>query len=163
MGAARYVVGIDLGTTNSVVAYVDTAGGEFDADRPAVEVLAVPQLVKAGLVEPLTRLPSFLYVPTAGEFKDASVALPWTKKPDRLVGELARARGAEVPRRVVSSAKSWLCTVAADPNEAILPWGAPDDVEKVSPVDAQAAYLTHLREAWDASMPGAATAAETRG
>jgi molecular chaperone DnaK (HSP70) len=158
MGAARYVVGIDLGTTNSVVAYVDTAGGEFDADRPPVEVLAVPQLVKAGLVEPLPRLPSFLYVPTAGEFKDASLALPWTKKPARLVGELARARGAEVPRRVVSSAKSWLCTVAADPNEAILPWGAPDDVEKVSPVDAQAAYLTHLRDAWDASMP--ATLAE---
>jgi len=153
MGAARYVVGIDLGTTNSVVAYVDTAAGEFDADRPPVEVLAVPQLVKAGLLEALPRLPSFLYVPAAGEFKDASLALPWTKTPARLVGELARARGADVPRRVVSSAKSWLCTVAADPNAAILPWGAPDDVEKVSPVDAQAAYLMHLREAWDAVMP----------
>jgi molecular chaperone DnaK (HSP70) len=151
MAASRFVVGIDLGTTNSVLAYVDTGAGEVDADAPDIRVLPVPQLVKAGEVAPADRLPSFIYLPATGEYAPASLALPWGRA-EQVVGELARARGAEVPGRVVSSAKSWLCAVAADPREPILPWNAPDDVPRVSPVAASAAYLAHLRAAWDASM-----------
>jgi molecular chaperone DnaK (HSP70) len=152
MAAPRFVVGVDLGTTNSVLAYVDTAAGVPDPDAPAVQVLPVPQLVKAGLVEARERLPSFLYLPASGELSPESLVLPWGAA-ERVTGELARARGAEVPARVVASAKSWLCSVDADPRAPILPWGAPDDVAKISPVDASAAYLAHLRAAWDASMP----------
>jgi molecular chaperone DnaK (HSP70) len=151
--SARYVVGIDLGTTNSVVAWVDTSATDGDAEGRAATVLAVPQLVKAGLVESRDRLPSFLYLPAPAEFAPDAVRLPWKDAGPGIVGELARVRGAEVPARVVSSAKSWLCSVGTDPSQAILPWNAPDDVQKVSALDASAAYLAHLRAAWDAAMP----------
>jgi molecular chaperone DnaK (HSP70) len=152
---ARFVVGIDLGTTNSVLAYVDTTAGALDADAPAICIFPVPQLVKAGEVVARDRLPSFLYLPVPGEFPAASLALPWNAKGSdaRVVGELARARGAEVPGRVVASAKSWLSVVGADRSGPILPWGAPADVPRLSPVDTSAAYLAHLRAAWDAEMP----------
>jgi molecular chaperone DnaK (HSP70) len=150
--AVRFIVGIDLGTTNSVLAYVDTGAGEVDPDAPPIAVLPVPQLVKAGEVASRDRLPSFLYLPADGEFPAGSLELPWGRE-ERVVGELARARGADVPGRVVASAKSWLCSVGADPTGPILPWGAPDDVPRLSPLDASTAYLAHLRAAWDASMP----------
>jgi molecular chaperone DnaK (HSP70) len=149
--SARFVVGIDLGTTNSVVAYVDTSTLVSGAEA-APSVLPIPQLVKAGLVESRDRLPSFLYLPAEKEFPPGSLKLPWGE-PSAVAGELGRGRGAEVPGRVVSSAKSWLCSVGVDPTEPGLPWHAPDDVAKVSAVDASAAYLTHLRAAWDAAMP----------
>jgi molecular chaperone DnaK (HSP70) len=152
MAASRFVVGIDLGTTNSVLAYVDTAAAAADPDAPAVRVLEVPQLVRPGEVAARDRLPSFLYLPAPAEYPPASLTLPWGQA-EHVVGELARARGAEVPGRVIASAKSWLCTGAADPTGPILPWGAPDDVPRLSPLEASAAYLAHLRAAWDALMP----------
>jgi molecular chaperone DnaK (HSP70) len=152
MADRRFIVGIDLGTTNSVLAWLDTAAADVDADAPPVRVMAVPQLVKPGDIAARDRLPSFLYLPAAGEFPPASLELPWGRG-ERIVGELARARGAEVPGRVVASAKSWLCSVGADPTGPILPWGAPGDVPRVSPLEASAAYLAHLRAAWDATMP----------
>jgi molecular chaperone DnaK (HSP70) len=150
--SARYVVGIDLGTTNSVVAWIDAAAEPRDPDALGASVLAVPQLVKAGLVEARERLPSFLYLPAAGEAPAGSLRLPWGDAP-WVVGEMARARGADVPGRVVSSAKSWLCARGVDPGEPCLPWNAPADVPKLSAVAAEAAYLAHLRAAWDAAMP----------
>ncbi|HKA31215.1 MAG TPA: Hsp70 family protein [Candidatus Binatia bacterium] len=152
MADARYVVGIDLGTTNCVLAYVDTRQVAPGTERPPIEVLAVPQLVKPGVVDARPQLPSFVYLPAANELKPESITLPWGR-PEHVVGELARTRGAEVPSRVVASAKSWLCSVDADPREPILPWNAPAEVARLSPVDAEAAYLRHLRAAWDASMP----------
>ncbi|MCW5889662.1 MAG: Hsp70 family protein [bacterium] len=152
MADARYVVGIDLGTTNSVLAWVDTRAEDGDVDAPAVQVLQIPQLVSAGTVAERPQLPSFVYLPAAGEMKPEGLALPWAQATD-VVGELARARGAEVPGRVIASAKSWLGAAGADPTAPILPWGAPDDVPKRSPVDAATAYLAHLRAAWDAAMP----------
>jgi molecular chaperone DnaK (HSP70) len=149
--SARFVVGIDLGTTNSVVAYVDTSTLGADADA-APTVLPIPQLVKAGEVQSRDRLPSFLYLPSPNEFPAESLRLPWGEQA-RIAGELARGRGAEVPGRVVSSAKSWLCSVGVDPTEPGLPWNAPADVVKISAVEASAAYLGHLRAAWDAGMP----------
>ena len=147
---SRFVIGIDLGTTNSVVAYVDTAHPE-----PKPQILSLPQLTGAGSVEPRPLLPSFLYLPTDGEFAPDALTLPWGDAPDGIVGEFARKRGAEVPARLVSSAKSWLSHAGADRTGAILPWGSPDDVPKLSPVDASARYLRHMRDAWNAAVPDA--------
>jgi len=146
------VVGIDLGTTNCVLAYVDTREIVAGVESPPVAVLAVPQLTKPGVVQARAQLPSFVYLPASNEMKPESLTLPWGQA-EHVLGELARARGAEVPARVVASAKSWLCSVGVDPSQSILPWNAPDDVPRLSPVDAEAAYLRHLRAAWDAAMP----------
>jgi hypothetical protein len=142
----KYVVGIDLGTTNSVVADV-TADPE--AEHPPIELRPVPQLVNPGEVASRTQLPSFLFVPGEADFAAGATALPWDQAPRFVVGELARKRGAENPARLVASAKSWLSHSGAPRTSPILPWGAPEEVEKVSPVDASAAYLAHLRTAWE--------------
>src|SRR4029078_7365246 len=116
MADARYVVGIDLGTTNCVLAWVDTRAEIDDVDAPSVQVLAVPQLIKPGVVESRHQLPSFLYLPAPEEMKPESLALPWGTA-EHVAGELARARGAEVPAGVVASAKSWLASVGVDPSQ----------------------------------------------
>jgi len=144
---ARYLVGIDLGTTNTACAYVDTRAGR------RIEVFALPQLVGAGDVQPRPTLPSFLYLAGAHELPAASLDLPWADGRDFCVGVFAREQGARVPGRLVSSAKSWLCHAAVDRTANILPWGAAPDVPRVSPVEASARVLAHVREAWDASFP----------
>jgi len=147
----RYIVGIDLGTTNSVVAFIDASAAS--ATRP--EVLPIPQLIRPGAVEARSQLPSFLYIPVTDEFPADALQLPWRDDATRLVGTFAQSRGAEVPSRVVASAKSWLSQDGADRTAPILPWGAPDDVAKISPLDASTRYLEHIRAAWDHAFPGA--------
>lgn len=142
--AARFIVGIDLGTTNSAVAYVDTAAGR------GIESFPIAQLVGEAQVAERPTLPSFLYVGGEHDVAPGALALPWDAARGYAVGEFARLQGARVPGRLVSSAKSWLCHGGVDRGAAILPWAAPDDVPKLSPVDAAARYLQHLREAWDA-------------
>ena len=129
----RYAVGIDLGTSNSALAYADLS--ERD---PQLHVFDVPQLVDASLTQDRELLPSHLYLPSPHEGLGETV-----------VGTFARERGAQVPGRHVASAKSWLCHPAVDRTAAILPWGAPPDVPRLSPVAASARILRHLREAWD--------------
>ncbi len=144
--ASKYIVGIDLGTTNSVLSYIDQTISE---DQQQVELQAVPQLVNPGEVaEPLS-LPSFLYVPGELDFPEGSLALPWESAPEYVIGELARKRGSESPTRLVASAKSWLSHAAVNRSAPILPWGAPEDIPKVSPVEASARYLEYLRHAWN--------------
>lgn len=143
----RYIIGIDLGTTNSAVAYVDRTKEE--PERRKVRFLEIPQLVEAGEVGKRSVLPSFLYIPGPYELPPESTALPWDRKRRFVVGEFAREQGAVVPGRLVSSAKSWLCHGGVDRTGAILPWGAGADVEKVSPVEASSRYLEHVREAWN--------------
>jgi hypothetical protein len=145
----RFIVGIDLGTTNSALAQFDTAAPEETA---LITVEAVPQLTNPNEVEERTLLPSFLYVPGELDFPKGSLALPWEREPQVFAGELARKRGAENPTRLVASAKSWLSYAAVDRASAILPWGAPEEVRKLSPVEASAEYLRHLRQAWDARV-----------
>ena len=145
---SRFVVGIDLGTTNSALACVDTTHG----DDARVRVLNIPQLVNPGEVAPQPLLPSFLYAPGPLDFAAGSTALPWEPGPTHVVGELARQRGAENPSRLVASAKSWLSHAGVDRTAAILPWGSSEDVQRISPVDASAAYLRHLAAAFDASV-----------
>jgi molecular chaperone DnaK (HSP70) len=149
MTTARYVVGIDLGTTNSAVAFVDST-----AAQPAIEMFSIAQLVAPGSVEPRPTQPSFLYLPADAEFKREQLALPWGAG-DGIVGELARAHGWQVPARLVSSAKSWLSHAGVDRLAGILPWQAPAEVPKVSPVEASARYLGHIRAAWDHAHPDA--------
>ena len=147
----QYVVGIDLGTSNTVVAYVE-AGGD------AIRVFDVEQLTGLGEVGAEKMLPSARYHPAAGELAAGDLRLPWSASSpgdDAVVGRLARTLGAQVPGRLVASAKSWLSHAAVDRLAPILPWGAPDDVAKVSPVAASASYLAHVRAAWNHRFPHA--------
>ncbi|HWC88431.1 MAG TPA: Hsp70 family protein, partial [Pirellulales bacterium] len=147
---ARYVIGIDLGTTNSVLAYVP-----LDAEGARVEILPIPQLVAASTVEARNVLPSFLYLGTEQDRAGGTLALPWQKKCADAVGELARRQAAEVPTRTVAAAKSWLAHSRVDRRQPILPFNAPAEVAKVSPVEASRCYLQHLAEAWKAAFPDA--------
>ncbi len=144
---SRYIVGIDLGTTNCAAAYVDTRGRE----RPAadIRVFELPQLVAAGETAPRAMLPSFLYLPGPHELPHDAARLPWRADADRIVGEFARIQGARVPAHLVASAKSWLCHPGVDREADILPWGSPPDARRVSPVEASAEYLRHVRDAWN--------------
>jgi len=151
-----YVVGIDLGTTNSALA--QGPGDPEDAGR--VEVRPLAQLVSAGEVAESPLLPSFAYLPSDLDFPAGSIALPWDPSPSPIVGELARRRGAEVPTRVIASAKSWLSYAAVNRGAPILPWQAPEDVPKLSPVDVSAAFLSHMRHAWDHAAPPGVSLAE---
>src|SRR6478736_1937337 len=139
MARSRYIIGIDLGTTNCAVAYVDTKGRE----RPTADIrpFDVPQLVAPGETAPRTMLPSFLYLPGGPELPPGATQLPWREDADRIVGEFARIQGARVPGRLVASAKSWLCHPGVDREAPILPWAAPSNARKVSPVEASADYL----------------------
>ncbi|HYO57232.1 Hsp70 family protein [Archangium sp.] len=144
---ARYAIGIDLGTTHSAVSYFN-----LEEARPrgaAQSMLPIPQLTAPGTVEARTLLPSFLYLPSAQEFPQGSLALPWNPGATSIAGEFARAHGAKVPTRLVSSAKSWLSHPGVDRRAALLPWQAPEEVQRVSPVESSTRYLRHLREAWD--------------
>jgi hypothetical protein len=149
----RYSIGIDLGTTHSALAWVDIAGS--DGEATVHGTLPIPQLTAPGAVEALPLLPSFLYLPHADELAPGDLALPWAAEGTRVVGELARARGATTPIRLVSSAKSWLCHPGVDRRAAILPHDAPLEVARVSPLDASTRYLDHVRQAWDHAHPEA--------
>jgi molecular chaperone DnaK (HSP70) len=143
--SARYVVGIDLGTTHTALAYAKIPSDPSEP-LPDVTVLLVPQLVAQGTVEPRSLLPSFFY---AAHATDGPQALPWDAARTYAVGEHARARGVDAPARVVASAKSWLGHAQVDRRAPILPQAAPEDVERISPVEASWRYLEHLVEAWD--------------
>jgi hypothetical protein len=145
VSAPRYVVGIDLGTTHTALAYAPIQDDAMQPS-PSVDVLGIPQLVAQGTVESRELLPSFFYV---AHESDGPQALPWDKKRTYVVGEHARTRGVDAPARVIASAKSWLCHPTVDRRGAILPAGAPEDVERISPVEASWRYLEHLIEAWD--------------
>jgi hypothetical protein len=156
---SHYAIGIDLGTTNSAVSFIDS---NAEKGRAAAQtMLEIPQITGPGTVEPRPLLPSFLYLANEQEFPAGALALPWDKKrKDAAVGEFARSHGAKVPMRLVASAKSWLCHPGVDRQSPILPWQAPEDVTRVSPLDASARYLEHLRQAWDHQFPEDAMAAQ---
>jgi hypothetical protein len=152
MSDSRYVVGIDLGTTHTVLAYASTEAAAEDAAGPAVRVLEVPQVVAPGVVEARPVLPSFLYAAAGPEFPAGALDLPWAKGRTFAVGELARSQGSLVPSRLVSSAKSWLCHPGVDRTSPILPWQSEGEVPKISPLDASARYLEHLRDVWNTAL-----------
>jgi len=149
---ARFLIGIDLGTTNSAVAFVDTRAAD-----PRVRVFEVPQLVAPGEVAPRRQLPSFVYLAGEIDLAPHETRLPWhaadaAQAP--VVGELARSQGARMASRMIASAKSWLCHPGVDRQAPILPWGEGEG-PKLSPVAAQALILGHIRQAWDHEHPDA--------
>ena len=151
MSTPRYIVGLDLGTTNSILAYIPIS--ELDQDQqPETRILEIPQLVGPGTVAAQTMLPSFIYVPGEKDIAADARRLPWSDAVRFILGELARRRGAEVPERLIHSAKSWLCHTSVDRSEALLPWGSSPEIEKLSPVEASAAILDHIRCAWNHRM-----------
>jgi molecular chaperone DnaK (HSP70) len=150
-----YIIGIDLGTTNCGLSFVDLSASVDPHQTPPVQMFSVPQLVNPGEVRDETLLPSFLYIAGPTDFPSGSIALPWNESPAFVAGQLAQKRGAENAGRLVSSAKSWLSYSGVDRTSAILPAAAPDGVGKISPVAASRSYLDHLREAWNSKMPDA--------
>ncbi len=149
---SRYVVGIDLGTTNSALAYAEV--GEAPEGVVPVSAMPIAQVVGLNDVADRALLPSFLYLPAAREFPDGAMQLPWKGGQDRVIGTFARDHGGKVPGRLVSSAKSWLSHAGVDRRAAILPWTSAEEVSRISPVEASSAYLEHLRDAWNARFGG---------
>src|SRR5450830_323043 len=158
VGKPAFLVGIDLGTTNTVVAYANAANA---ADAQAgIQLFAIEQLLAAGEVGARPLLPSLRYHRAAGELAPGDLQLPWpqgdvTSAEHPVLGALARQLGAQVPGRLVTSAKSWLSHANVDRQAPILPWGADADVAKVSPVAASASYLAYVRAAWNHRFPHA--------
>jgi molecular chaperone DnaK (HSP70) len=146
--APRYSVGIDLGTTHCVLSYVD-----HQVEQQQVNVFPIAQMTAPGMVESLNQLGSFVYQPHEYEMAPSSRTLPWATEPLALVGAIARNLGGKTPIRLVASAKSWLCHSGINRKQAILPAGSPDEVEKISPVEATELYLAHLMDAWDFQFP----------
>jgi molecular chaperone DnaK (HSP70) len=151
-GASRYLIGIDLGTTNCAVAYIDINDAGSGPSPSGIRVFEVAQLTGPGEVRPASLLPSFLYFPNEDELSSGSVSLPWEEHPSAIAGIMARDQGALVPSRQVSSAKSWLCQSAIDRTSNILPREAEPSEPMMSPVEACARYLVHLRNAWNYAM-----------
>ncbi|ETW94829.1 MAG: hypothetical protein ETSY1_33170 [Candidatus Entotheonella factor] len=149
--ASHYVIGIDLGTTNTAVAYIDTRT-VLEGDLPQVIPFELLQLVAEGEIEARAILPSFLYFLGDHERVADAVRLPWEQEPAYVTGTFARDQGALVPGQLVASAKSWLCHDAVDRTAKILPWGVDQPQQSCSPVEASARYLAHIREAWNDAM-----------
>ncbi len=147
---AHYAVGIDLGTTHCVLSYVELHSDQEPAPH---YVMPIPQLTTPGSVEEKSQLPSFIYQAHEAELAEGDVALPWNAHPDTIAGTLARELGSKTPIRLVSSAKSWLCHGGVDRHESFLPLNSPEEVAKVSPIEATFQYLMHMRNAWDHRFP----------
>ena len=153
----QYIIGIDLGTTHSAAAYTEAVVPE--GEKPEIRVFSILQPVGPGELKPRPLLPSFIFLPGPHDVPAGSLELPWDPDADTAVGEFARKRGGELPNRLVSSAKSWLCHTGVDRTSPILPWDAPPDVRRMSPVDASAAILRHIRNAWNNDTTAHAPAA----
>lgn len=147
---ARYAIGVDLGTTHSALSYI--ALDATEGRGPNQAVLPIPQVTAPGTAEARQLLPSFVYLAADAEFPKDAMALPWKTDQHAVVGEFARTHGAKVPTRLVSSAKSWLCHPGVDRRAKVLPWQAPADVARISPVEASARVLEHLRAAWNKEL-----------
>ncbi|GLT16538.1 molecular chaperone DnaK [Vibrio zhanjiangensis] len=156
MASPRFLVGIDLGTTNTVVAYCEITD---NLEQSNVSLFDIDQLIGPGEVVRRPLLPSFRYHAAQEQVSPSDLMLPWQSEPvsgdiaNVIIGEWARELGAKVEGRQVSSAKSWLSHQAVDRNSDILPWAAANDVAKVSPVIASASYLNHIRQAWNHRHP----------
>ncbi|MGN6105444.1 MAG: Hsp70 family protein [Kofleriaceae bacterium] len=147
------ILGIDLGTTNSALAVAHDDG--------TTRALPIAQVTGPGEIAERPTLPSFLLLPSEAEVPAAQLQLPWSGPLRYAVGTFARERGAELPHRLVSSAKSWLSNSSIDRTAQVLPFRgaqreldeAMGDGERVSPVNASARYMAHLRAAWDDAHP----------
>lgn len=152
MSDPAYIIGIDLGTTNSVVAYTEADAGESEESH--IRIFKIPQLVGPGSTAERDMLPSFVLLPGAHDVPAGGLSVPWDERNSMAVGEFARDRGAEIPQRLIASTKSWLCHNGVDRKKALLPWEGEESRSRLSPVESSAAILRHIREAWDHTMAG---------
>ena len=129
MKKSQYIIGIDLGTTNSTLSYIDTKG----SCKSRIHIFEIPQLIDEGTVKSLKALPSFLYLPGEYELPGDATALPWDKDASDFAGRFARLQGSRVPANLVASAKSWLCHNRVDREGPILPWGRETSARRISP------------------------------
>jgi len=149
----NYLVGIDLGTTHTVVAYA-----KADNTRQDIHIFQIEQLIAPGQVAARPLLPSVRYHPASGELSEADLAFPSgtpSESETAVIGEAARLLGSKSKGRFVTSAKSWLSHPSVDHGADILPWGSGDDISKVSPIAASASYLSHIRTVWGHQFPDA--------
>lgn len=147
---AKYSIGIDLGTTHSVLSY-----SEVGEENGEISVLSIPQLSASGTVSEHAQLPSFIYQAHEDELTANQTPLPWDDANQALVGQIARNMGLKTPIRLLSSAKSWLSHATVNPCDAILPFNSPDEIAKISPFQATEHYLHHLAAAWNNAFPDA--------
>lgn len=152
MSASKYIIGIDLGTTNCTMAYAKRELDNNQVDIAKIEQFAIPQITAPGTESEVFSLPSFLYFPLEEEAQSKIAGISWDSHRSYCVGMFARDRGVELPSRLVSSAKSWLCHLGIDRREALLPLSAEEGVRKMSPLDACSELLRHLKESWDHKM-----------
>ena len=145
--SAQFHIGIDLGTTHTVVAYA-----KIQQKNSPIQIFEIEQLVAPGEVASRPLLPSVRYHPAQGELSDADMAFSPSGE-QAVIGQAARVLSAKTQGRFVSSAKSWLSHPSIDHTAAILPWGSADDVDKISPLDASASYLKHVRQVWNHKFP----------
>ncbi|MBA2727420.1 MAG: Hsp70 family protein [Parachlamydiaceae bacterium] len=143
----RYIIGVDLGTTNSSVCYVDSQSTNL-----TIQQFRIPQLTSVGSIDSLPSLPSYCYLSADGEWPKGSLKLPWKNQTDFFVGYFAQQQGSKVPTRLVQSAKSWLCHKSANRREKILPAAATEGMQRLSPIEASSRYLSHICDAWNSLM-----------
>lgn len=142
----QYYVGIDLGTTHTAVAYAHST------KKHDIQLFQINQLISPGQVAERALLPSARYHAAAEELAEADTVFSGEQL---IIGEAARLLGAKTKGRLVASAKSWLSHPSIDHNADILPWGSAEEIAKVSPVDASASYLNHVRTVWNQRFPDA--------
>ncbi|MGM0440332.1 MAG: Hsp70 family protein [Chlamydiota bacterium] len=148
MTSHKYIIGIDLGTTNCTMAYA--ANDQEGGSDPQIVQFLIPQIVQNSLQGEVNSLPSFLYFPIEGEAAAGSVAVDWDAERKFCVGSYARERGSEVAHRLIASSKSWLCHDGIKRRGKILPLDG-DESSQMSPIEVCSEFLKHLREVWDIS------------
>jgi actin-like ATPase involved in cell morphogenesis len=144
MQYSKYIIGIDLGTTNIAVTYVD-----LDEKIRVAKPFKISQLCAPGEIDTNVLLPAFCFFPDKKLIPESSIELPWKNESDYSVGIYARNYGSAMPNRFISSAKSWLCHAGVDRRKPILPWGSNANEVQQSPLDIVSYYLMHIKDAWD--------------
>ncbi len=145
--SARYIIGIDLGTTNTAVAWLDTHTEDAEP-----QIFHVPQVTELGETDEMETLPSFVYLPDPPDINEGALDLPWAEARDYSVGQFARKNASTLPGKVISSSKSWLCANNVDRTSPILPWNRNNPERQLSPVAAARTILEHIRDAWNATF-----------
>lgn len=144
-----YVLGIDLGTTNTTLSFVALADVNAVEEIVPIQEFPIPQVIAPGAVEPRAMLPSVVYVSGESELPADSLHLPWRAEHSVALGAFAREQGAKIPSRFIHSSKSWLCHGGVNRREAILPWQSPQQDALRSPAEVAKLILVHLKEAWN--------------
>ncbi|MBF0287146.1 MAG: Hsp70 family protein [SAR324 cluster bacterium] len=144
--SSRFLVGIDLGTSNSAVFYLDREDLEQEFHH-----FPISQWIERGQIHSRPTLPSYLYLLTDEEMKSNQFQLPWEAgSPAYIAGVWARLQQSQNPGRVINSVKSWLCYHQIDPHSKILPQSDIEGLPHYSPIDVTSFYISHIVAAWNA-------------